>query len=154
MLDEPLFQFITINPHTNKTLTTVAKIRTRRERIASTNRIVLVDCGDFFVFDVLVSDRNLGVDRAGFAGTRSLFGAASKGATFAARGSVAGSIAIEVIGSVARVSLGSVAEEIDDNTASEHHSGSISNFGSDSDTASSRKTRMSLREIDLGLGKL
>lgn len=154
VIDEPLFQVITINPQTNRTLTTVATIRTRRERSASTNFLVLDDGGDFFVRDVLVSDRNLDVDRVGFDGTGSRFGVASESVELAARGSAAGSIATKVIGSVARVSIGSVAAEIEDNTAAEHHSGSISNFGSDSDTASSRRTRMSLREIGLGLGKL
>ena len=42
--DGPLFQFITTNPQTNKTLTTVATIRTRRDRNATTNLIVVVDC--------------------------------------------------------------------------------------------------------------
>lgn len=154
VIDEPLFQFITINPPTNRMLTTVATIRTRRERIATTNLIVLVDCGDFFVRDVLVSDRNLGMDRAGFARAGSLFGVASEPVEFATRGSAAGSIATKVIGSVAGVSFGGVAAEIDDNTTAEHHSGSTSKFGSDSDTASSRKTRMSLREIGVGPGKL
>ena len=78
VLDEPLFQFITIKPQTNRTLTTVATIRTRRERNAATNFIVLVERVDFFVRDVLDSNRSLGVDRAGFAGTGSTFGAASE----------------------------------------------------------------------------
>lgn len=152
--DGPLFQFSAINPQTNKTLTTVATIRTRRDRNAVNNLTTLDDCGGFFGREVLVSDRNLDVDLAGFTGTGSLFGVASESEELVARGSATGSTDSEAIGSVAGVSFGSAVAEIDDNTASEHHSGSISKFDSASDTVSSSKTRMSLREIGLRSGKL
>lgn len=150
--DGPLFQFNTINPQTNKTLTTVATIRTRRDRNAANNLTTLVDRGDDF--DFFVSERNLDVDRAGLTGTGSLFGVASDSEEFTASGSAAGSTDGKAIGSVACVSLGSAVAEMEDNTAAEHHSGSNSKFDSASDTASSRTTRMSLREIGLGPGKL
>jgi hypothetical protein len=152
--DGAFFQFNTISPQTNKTLTTVATIRTRRDRNTSTNLVVLVDCGGFFVREVLVSDRNLDVVRAGFTGTGSHFGVASESEELVGRGSAAGSTDFKRIASVACVPFGSVGAEIEDNTAAEHHSGSISKFDSDSDTVSSRKTRMSLRVIGVGLGKL
>ena len=153
-LGEPLFQLNTISPQTNKTLTTVATIRRRRDRNAVTNFIVLVDCGDFLDLGVLLSDRAFDVDRAGFTGTGSLFGVASESDEIVARGSAVGSSDSKTNGSVAGVSFGSADAEMEDNTASEHHSGSISRFGNASDTASSRKTRMSLREIGLAPGKL
>lgn len=152
--DGPLFQFSTINPQTNKTLTTVATMRARRDRNAVISLIALVDCGDFFGRDVLDSDRNLELGRAGFAGTGSFCGAASESEELVAKGSATGSTDCDWIGSVAGVSFGPAVAEIDDNTAAEHHSGSISKFDSASDTASSRKTRMSLREIGLRPGKL
>lgn len=160
-LGEPLFQFSTISPQTNKTLTAVATIRTRRDRNAENNLFALDDCGNFFGREVLVSDLAFNVDRTGFTGTGSLFGVAAISEELIARGSAVGSTDCEVIGSVACAAFGPVvvfgsvvAEEIDDNTASEHHSGSISKFDSASDTASSRKTRMSLREIGGEPGKL
>lgn len=153
-LGEPLFQLSTMSPQTNKTLTTVATIRTRRDRNAVTNLIVLVDCGDFLDLGVLLSDRAFDVDLAGFTGTGSLFGVASDSDESVARGSAAGSTDGKTNGSVACVSFGWSTAEIDDNIASEHHSGSISRVGNASDTASSRKTRMSLREIGLAPGKL
>lgn len=152
--DEPLFQFSAISPQTNKTLTTVATIRTRRERKAVNKLIALADGGDFFGRDVLVSERNLDVDRTGFSGTGSFFGVASETEELTTRGSATGSTDRKRTGSAACESPGTVVAEIDDNTASEHHSGSIFNFDSASDTAISRKTKMSLREIGGGFGKL
>lgn len=153
-LGEALFQFSTTSPQTNKTLTTVATIRTRRDRKAASNLFALAGCGVFFSRDVLASDRDLDVDPVGFAGKGLLVGVVSESDEFVTSGAAAGSIATKVIGSVAPASFGCAATEIEDNTAAEHHSDSISNFGDDSDTASSRKTRMSPREIGRGLGKL
>ncbi len=136
----PFFQFSTISPQTNMTLMTVVTIRTRRDRNAASNLFALVGCGVFFSRDVLASERDLDVDPIDFAGKRLLVGVASESDDFVASGSAASSIATKVIGSVVRASSGSAAAEIEDNTAAEHHSGSISNFGDDSDTASSRKT--------------
>ena len=144
--DEPLFQFITISPQTKTTLTTVATIRRGRDRNAATSLIVMVECGDCFVRGVLASDRDLTADRAGFSGAGTLFGAVSNSVKFAGTASVAGSVTGELIGTG--------MAEIEDNTATEHHSGSNSKFDSDSDTASSRKTRMSPRMIGLEPGKL
>lgn len=152
--DEPLFQFSAISPQTNKTLTMVATICTRRERKAVNKLIALTDGADVFGRDVLVSERNLDVDRAGFTGTESLFGVVSETEEFAARGLATGSTDRERTGSTDCVLPGTVVSEIEDNTASEHHSGSISKFDSASDTAISRKTKMSLREIGGGFGKL
>ncbi|GDY06886.1 hypothetical protein LBMAG52_03720 [Planctomycetia bacterium] len=100
------------------------------------------------------SARELAVVREGFTGTGSLFSVALESDELVVRDSATGSITSELTGSADCVSFGSVVVEIEDNTAAEHHSGSISNFGSDSDTASSGTTSMSLREIGVGLVKL
>ncbi len=146
--DVPLCQFSTMSPQMKMALMTVVTIRTRRDRNAANNLFALVGCS------VFLSRGDLDVDPVGFAGKGSLVGAVFKLEDFVASGPAASSIATKVIGSVVRASSGSATTEIEDNTAAEHHSGSISNFGDDLDTASSRKTRMSLREIGRRTGKL
>ncbi len=148
------FKFSVTIPQMNKTLTTVDTIRTRRDRNAASNLFALAGCGIFFSRDVLASGRDLDVPPVGFVGKRLLIRVISESAEFVANGAATVSIATNVVGSSVPASFSSADSKIEDNTAAEHHSGSISNFDDDSDTASSCKTKMPLRKIGRNPGKL